>query len=215
MIDIATISVIEGKKQILSDCTLSIQKGEKHCISGSSGSGKSTLLRVLTGLQPISSGSVTVCGIVLNSNTIWDIRRCIGYIPQNVRLYGASVRDELSIPFKFRAIREPEPTTQQCSDALDRVNLPVSLLDAATTTLSGGEQQRVAIAQMLLLNKEILCADEPTSALDGENGDSIKQLFDSLEITQLIVSHDTLWPPSYRHHRMTAGRLHTPQERAR
>jgi len=189
-IAIKNLTVAFQGKKILKDFSLNISAGERVVVTGESGLGKSTLLRCILGFVPCQ-GEISVQGIPLSSQTIWEIRHRLAFVPQEPELGEGILREWLERPFTFRANTHLKGNLKQLQDFLDRFHLPSGLLDKAISTLSGGEKQRMALIAALLLERKILLMDEPTSALDATNSERVGAYLQSLENTTILsVSHD-------------------------
>jgi putative ABC transport system ATP-binding protein len=195
-----------GGETVLSLETLKVDPGEHLFIEGPSGSGKSTLLSLLAGVTTAQAGSVRVLDHPLErlGSVERDHFRAdhVGYIFQMFNLIPyLSVVDNVTLPCRFSARRRDKALTRgngletearRLLGHLD-MNQP-GLLDRAVTTLSVGQQQRVAAARALMGSPELLIADEPTSSLDADRRESfIRLLFDECRqagSTLVFVSHD-------------------------
>ena len=143
-------------------------------IIGPSGSGKSTLMYCLAGLEKVSSGSIRVTGREIAGMTQRQLayfrRNHLGFVFQSYNLVlSMSVEDNLRLPFILQKRNFPEG---KALSLLKRLNIE-HLYQVSTALLSGGEQQRVALARVVLLDPEIVFADEPTGALDSESSERV------------------------------------------
>lgn len=180
----------------------SIKREEKVFLKGRSGSGKTTLLSLITGIQTVQSGLLTVRGEELKAMKPHkrDLFRGdhMGYIFQQFNLLPwLSVEDNILAPILFSKIkREKEGGLhrEKVIELLNELSLDIDIKKTARN-LSIGQQQRVAVARALIGNPEIIIADEPTSALDGDRKkDFMNLLFSECEkrgSTLLVVSHDS------------------------
>ena len=176
---------------LFSNLTLSCEQGEKILIKAPSGFGKSTLLRCLLGFVPISSGTVSIFGNELTSRSAWQLRSHMAYVDQEPDLGDDTVETVFSRPFRYKRNRHLQLNTRRITELMSRLGLSDSLRSKKTTTLSGGEKQRIALISALLLDRDILLLDEPTSALDEETTFSVAQLLREMkELTVLAISHD-------------------------
>ncbi|HEX6594204.1 MAG TPA: ABC transporter ATP-binding protein [Bacillota bacterium] len=183
-------------KEVLHHFSLSIPKGELIAITGRSGSGKTTLLNIIGLLEKPDSGSIRLFGKenpFKNRRIVNELLRTkIAYLFQNFALIdNESIRKNLTVPLIYskQSKREKEATKES---ALRQVGLDLSL-DQKIYELSGGEQQRVAIARLLLKPSELILADEPTGSVDADHRDDILALLKELHQrgkTILIVTHD-------------------------
>ncbi|MGY6276798.1 ABC transporter ATP-binding protein [Methylomonas sp. MgM2] len=187
------VSVSSREKTILSEISFTLYRGQKAMLSGNSGAGKSSVLRTLLGMHTIESGMVYFEEQALSAKTVRAIRACTAYIGQEPVLGADNVRDALLLPFQFNAHRKRRPSEAEISEVLQRLKLPVELLNQETRHISGGEKQRVALARGLLLGKTLFLLDEVTSALDHESKRAVLEVFAEPQFTVLAVSHDTDW----------------------
>lgn len=184
----------EATKPALNDVSFAVPAGEWWAIIGHNGSGKSTLAKNINGLLAPESGTVTVAGMPLTEQTVWDIRAKVGIVFQNPdnQFVGATVQDDVAFGLENRAVPRDEMLTR-VQAALEAVNMQ----DFATrepARLSGGQKQRVAIAGIVAQRPDIIILDEATSMLDPagrlEIIDLIKQLRKQQSLTVLSITHD-------------------------
>ncbi|WP_244960193.1 dipeptide ABC transporter ATP-binding protein [Actinomyces faecalis] len=180
--------------------SLSIGAGEVLGLVGESGSGKSTIAGTLTGLVPVASGSVRVCGVEVagaGRRALLPARRATGVVYQNPasslnprRTVGSSVAEPLVVHGGY----DSAARRARVAELLDAVRLPASMADRYPHEMSGGQRQRVAIARALALDPRLVIADEPTSALDVSVQavvlDLLRDLQAELGFACLFVSHD-------------------------
>ena len=188
-----------GDSQVhsLDSVNLKIEKGEFLSVIGPSGSGKSTLLYTLGGLLTPTKGSVTIQGTEiyqLKSRERARFRReNIGFIFQTFELLPyLTALENVMLPLHLAGISSTEQE-EWASEALDKVGLG-KRASHKPTELSGGEQQRVAVARGIVNNPSILLADEPTGNLDQKTGNEIMGLLCDLHkkegLTLIFVTHD-------------------------
>lgn len=161
-------------KDILDIPYLKINKGKVTVITGPSGSGKSTLLKMLNKMQSPTSGEIYYKGENIKKINPIMLRREIPMLGQDVIRYQKTVRDNLLIGLKFQNISSVDD--EILKETLNKVRLDIDL-DSNIEKLSGGEMQRVAIARLILLNKDTYLLDEPTSALDSVTEDIVIKNF--------------------------------------
>ncbi|MEI7980914.1 MAG: ABC transporter ATP-binding protein [Bacteroidota bacterium] len=187
----------ERKFTALRNVNLSVEKGEYHGITGKSGSGKSTLLNMITGIDHPTHGTVQVNGVVigqLNESKLAKWRgQNIGIVFQFFQLIPTlTIQENILLAMEFVDVIP-------VADRIKRVNELLTLVGIAEQAnkmpalLSGGEQQRAAIARALANNPEIIVADEPTGNLDSKTADSVNAIFSSLARagkTVIVVTHE-------------------------
>ncbi|MCO1337852.1 lipoprotein ABC transporter ATP-binding protein [Kocuria polaris] len=164
-----------GERTLFDDLSFVVPAGRMTALTGRSGSGKSTILNCLGLLETLSAGSITVAGRNITRMNFEAKRRFrrdrLGYMFQNYALIeNASVRENLEVAIAARGRTELQAA--DFDDALTRVGLG-GRGGEAVYTLSGGEQQRVALARLLLRKPDVVLADEPTGALDAANADMV------------------------------------------
>lgn len=194
---------------------LGIPRGEFLTIVGASGSGKSTILALMAGLDTPTSGQIEVGGTPLSSLTRRELAayraRSVGMVFQSFNLihhHTAQKNVELALHFNDTPPRERH---HRATEILERLGL-ADRVDHRPADLSGGEQQRVAMARALVKKPEILFADEPTGNLDHVNTDQIGQLLADLNrqgLTIVMATHNVDMARRYgsRQVRMDYGRI--------
>ena len=184
-----------GPVHILRGLSLDIGHGETVGMVGPSGSGKSTLLMVLAGLEPPSSGAISVAGqdlTALDEDGLARFRRDnVGIVFQAFHLVPTmTALENVAIPLEFAGAAD---AFDRARNALAEVGLD-HRVEHYPGQLSGGEQQRVALARALIAGPKILLADEPTGNLDGSTGDRIIDLMFGLHeqkgTTLVLITHD-------------------------
>ena len=197
-LQIKNISKSFGKKKIIDNFSLDLEKNEILAIVGKSGSGKSTLLNMIGLLEEYDSGEILLKGKPLpniNSKEATLIRRNeINYVFQtNALVSSKSVKDNLLIAMEY-VKKSKEEKDKDIKEILEKLEI-LDLLDQKINTISGGEAQRVAIARCVLKPGDLILADEPTGSLDPKMSDEVFKLLLSLRDlynkTIMIVSHDT------------------------
>jgi putative ABC transport system ATP-binding protein len=177
--------------------SLQIYKGESVALLGSSGSGKSTLLNLIAGLDRPSSGAILIHGrnlAELSSDELAHHRRhTVGMVFQAFNLVPTMTLEEnVGLPMRFAEVERSERDVR-VREALDRVGLAARRTHRPSE-LSGGEQQRAALARALVNRPSILLADEPTGNLDSHTGQEILNLIrefnESLGMTVVMVTHE-------------------------
>lgn len=188
-----------GAVEALRDVSLVVPKGQFVSVMGPSGCGKSTLLNLICGLDQPTRGRVLIDGEDLaerSSDERSDLRlRRIGLVFQSFNLFPSfTVEENVATPLEFLGVRWPDARAT-ARRTLDRVGVPAAAHARRPAELSGGEQQRTAIARALVASPAILLADEPTGSLDTRTGQSVLDLIRDLNRTQqltvIMATHNT------------------------
>jgi cell division transport system ATP-binding protein len=184
-----------GGEEALKSVSFSIEAGELAFVTGRSGAGKTTLLKLIAAIERPTSGSVIVNGQnvgALKRSAVPYLRRNIGLVFQDQKLlYDRSVFDNVMLPLAFTGHPARE-AARRARAALDKVGL-LSREKSNPIQLSGGEQQRLAIARAVVNRPAILIGDEPTANLDSESAALILEVFlgfNQVGVTVLIATHD-------------------------
>jgi len=181
----------------LDKINLEIDQGEFVALVGPSGSGKSTLLNLLGGLDRPTSGALNIQGLGLQNATEVELtahrRHNVGFIFQSFNLLPTlTALENVALPLMLSGVPLKERHAR-AADLLKRVGLE-HRLDHRPTEMSGGEQQRAAIARALVNNPQLILADEPTGNLDSSTGDEVMRLLRKLNaesgVTLIVVTHD-------------------------
>jgi cell division transport system ATP-binding protein len=184
-----------GGFEALRNVSLSIADGEMAFITGHSGAGKSTLLKLMAAIERPTTGSVIVNGQnvgQLSARAVPFLRRNFGLIFQDHKLlFDRNVFENVVLPLNIVGY-DPREAARRVRAALDKVGL-LAKERAYPVTLSGGEQQRLAIARAIVHRPAMLLADEPTGNLDTAYADELGKLFRSFNqvgVTVVIATHD-------------------------
>ncbi len=182
-------------QQALRSVTFSLEAGALAFVTGRSGAGKSTLLKLIPAIERPSSGTVIVGGQnigALKRSAIPYLRRNLGLVFQDQKLlYDRSVFGNVMLPLSFSS-QSPKEAARRARAALDKVGL-LDREKANPVQLSGGEQQRLAIARAVVNRPALLLADEPTANLDAESAARVIDIFvefNRVGVTVLIATHD-------------------------
>jgi polar amino acid transport system ATP-binding protein len=195
VIEINNIRKNFGKKEVLKNVSLNIEKGEKVVIVGPSGSGKSTLLRCINLLETPTSGNINFEGqnITDKKTDINKMRQKMGMVFQHFNLFPhLTVMENITLaPIKLK-LQTKEDAEKKAMQLLERIGLS-DKKDEYPNKLSGGQKQRIAIVRSLAMNPDVMLFDEPTSALDpemiGEVLNLMKELADE-GMTMVVVTHE-------------------------
>ena len=210
------IQLAHKELSIFENLNLEIKQGEQVAITGRSGSGKSTLLGILATLDQASSGQLIVCGEqiqTLNEEQRALVRlKNIGFVFQSFQLLPhLTALENVMLPLRLKPDFNYSHAENKALALLKRVGLERQATQTPKV-LSGGEQQRVAIAQALISDPKIIFADEPTGNLDGETAKEIEQLLFELNkeigTTLVLVTHDVqLAEQCQKHYELLNGQL--------
>jgi putative ABC transport system ATP-binding protein len=219
VIELTSLSKIFGEGptavHAVDHLTLSLKSGTFTALTGPSGSGKSTVLHLIAGLTPPTNGTIEIDGIDVTSSSADESAtmrlRKMGYVLQNFSLLPfLNAFDNIAMPLVLDDVDKTE-----ISARVDRV-LQLVQMDHRShhrpSELSGGEQQRIAIARALAINPQVLLADEPTGNLDRAAGvavmDLIQDINEKTGVTILLVTHDaTFAARANRVVRLVDGRI--------
>ena len=197
LVTIENLNIELSGKDILTDINLIIEKGEMTFLIGKTGSGKTTLIKSLYGDISIKNSKKFEI-VDFNLREIRDyqipfLRRKIGIVFQDFKLLDdRSIFKNLEFVLKATGWTDNNKIEDRILEVLHMVGIEINL-DTYPSKLSGGEQQRIAIARALLNNPELIIADEPTGNLDPETSIEIISLFEKLNnlgITMVIATHD-------------------------
>ena len=180
--------------EVLKNINFHIPAGEKVALAGHSGAGKSTIIQLLLKFYPVEKGSILVDGKNISEWNLKQLRSNIGIVPQEVLLFGGSIRENI-------AYAKPNATEEEIINAAKKANawqfiskFPEGLettVGERGIKLSGGQRQRVAIARAILKDPAILILDEATSSLDAESEALVQEALDELmkNRTTIIIAH--------------------------
>ncbi|MEE8340521.1 MAG: ATP-binding cassette domain-containing protein [Candidatus Neomarinimicrobiota bacterium] len=190
---IANINYSVERLNILRDISLTINQKDFIVLLGPSGSGKSTLLRMLNCLNSPSSGTIIFDDKPIADYNIARLRQKIGMVFQSPTMINGTVKENLTVTHKW--IKDENNLTDDgLIKILVQVGLTAEFLNKDARSLSGGEQQRIAFARVLLNKPDVLLLDEPTANLDPQLAGKILKLvhqtYQDLELTVIIVSHN-------------------------
>ncbi len=184
-----------SRLQVFDNLNLTFTKGEISAIVGESGSGKTSLIALLENLYPVQSGTIEIGQYNLQQIQLDTLRAQIGIVPQHVELISATIAENI-------AFGENEPDMRRIIDICGMLNMREfiekipgaynAILGERGVSLSGGEQQRLAISRALYRDPEILILDEATSALDAQAEAHVRQMIRTMKLhgkTILIITH--------------------------
>ena len=179
---------------VIDSLNWTIDKGQFIAVVGPSGAGKTTLASLLFGFYNINQGQLLIDQTDINDYNLHHLRNQIGIVPQDVILFGCSIRDNIAYG-KLGSTDEEIERAAKDANALDFIHEFPEKMDTLVgergIQLSGGQRQRIAIARALLKNPKILIMDEATSALDSESEKLVQQAMNRLMTgrTTIVIAH--------------------------
>ena len=190
------VSIIQDNKQVLSEVNIEINNGEFVYLNGRTGSGKTSLIKSLYADLKLNDGTGSIVDIELKNleeNKIPFLRRKLGIIFQDFKLFSdRSVAENLKFVLKATGWSDESKINSRIIEVLKKVHIE-NLINKFTSQLSGGEQQKVAIARALLNNPKLIIADEPTGNLDPKTSIEVMEILMELNKkgnTILMATHD-------------------------
>lgn len=189
--------ILNGENLVIYDLDMNVYNGDFVYIVGKVGTGKTSIIRTIIAENQLKKGSGKVCGYQLNGIKDKDIpylRRKIGVVFQDFQLLmDRTVEDNLTFVLKATGWKDRVAMTKRIEDVLESVGMS-SKSHKMPHQLSGGEQQRIAIARALLNEPEVIIADEPTGNLDNETAEGIMKLLTGINHTRgtavVMVTHN-------------------------
>lgn len=191
MLEVSGLTVSRGGRVVLDQLSLTVPTGSTTAIVGQSGAGKSTLLHAICGLLRIDDGRIAIDGIDVTG--VAAHRRGIGLVSQSGDLFPTmTVRENIEFGLRLRR-QSTRERAERVRQLLSVVHLE-GLEDRSVTTLSGGEQRRIALVRALAPRPRILLLDEPLTGLDEETHDGLvidlARILRESRTTALLVTHD-------------------------
>jgi putative ABC transport system ATP-binding protein len=181
-------------KQVFSDLSFDIRQGDKAVILGRSGLGKSSLFHLILGFALAEKGEVCFDGVPVTEKNVWDVRRKIAFVDQDVSIGDNKVIDRLQYFFGLKANAVSGFPEKRMIELVEYFELDIDVLHKNIVELSGGERQRLAIIVSVLLGRSVYLLDEITSALDKHLKEKVVDYFTSRDDwTVVVVSHDPAW----------------------
>ncbi len=176
-------------KEIFNDFNCNIAYGEFAVLVGASGCGKTTLLNMIGGLEPVTNGTIVVDGINITKSRNLEsyFRNMVGFVFQNFALV-----EQKTVKENLNMVHSSSKTNVTAEDALNAVGMN-GTENQRVYSLSGGEQQRIALARLKLKRCSLILADEPTGSLDRKNGQMVMDILHQLNQegkTVIMVTHD-------------------------
>lgn len=189
-INLSNISVQYRDKCVLSNFSISIDKGEKILLVGDSGVGKSTIFQVLLGLTPHRKGTLMINNVKVTGEQVISYRPFFSFLNQDVNIGVGLVKDILKEISSYKHNSFPSEID---IDLASHFDFDLSLLNQSIENLSGGERQRLGIIISIMMNRECFLLDEITSALDERLKKKVVDYFSNINQTVVVISHDSHW----------------------
>lgn len=188
-VEIKNVNKHFGEKRLFDNFSCDMEQGDFVVITGASGCGKTTLLNMIGGLEPVTSGKISVAGVEITNQKNLQIyyRDIVGFVFQNFGLV-----EQKTVEENLKMIHKKGKTEVSVQEALRSVGMEKALKQKVYS-LSGGEQQRIALARLRLKNCQLILADEPTGSLDRKNGQLVMKILHQMNAegkTVIMVTHD-------------------------
>lgn len=195
MLQADNISIRFGNERVLECFSCHIERGTFVCVVGASGCGKTSLLKAFLGLAPLSGGTIRVGNSILSESTCSAIRKQVSYLPQDLAMPYDAVDEAVAHLLKIGNVRYDRQARRLLVENLQKLGLDEDLLGKRLVEISGGQRQRLMLASLALLNRDVWLLDEPTAALDRASRDYVIDFLIEQQgkgKTIVAVSHD-MW----------------------
>ncbi|MBO5814489.1 MAG: ATP-binding cassette domain-containing protein [Bacteroidales bacterium] len=197
IISFRNADIINGEAVVINDLSMDVYPGDFVYIVGKVGTGKTSIIRTIIAENPLETGEGEACGFILNGikeKEIPFLRRKMGVVFQDFQLLmDRSVEDNLSFVLKATGWKNDNDIAKRIKEVLEAVGMERKA-HKMPHQLSGGEQQRIAIARSLLNDPQVIIADEPTGNLDNETADGIMKLLTGINSEKgtaiVMVTHN-------------------------
>ena len=194
MIEFKNVSLNFNGKAVFSNLSFAISGGDKVVVLGKSGLGKSSLFSLILGFVQPDSGTVLFDGICVDEKSVWDVRRKIAFVDQDVSVGAGKLSEWLVFVSGFKSNSSADFGQKKVEELMNFFEMGHDLLDKDVSELSGGERQRIAIVVSVLLGRKVFLLDEVTSALDRNLKEKVAEfVFREKDWTVIVISHDNIW----------------------
>ena len=182
----------EGQPHIFEDLSLHIKPGEYVGIVGGSGCGKSTLIKLLLGFEKPNSGKIYYSSQDMETLDLQELRKKMGVVLQDGKLIAGSIYDNITITSPQAKLSDVQRVVEAVGLKDDIAKMPMGLhtvLSEDSSTISGGQQQRILIARAIVNDPDILFFDEATSALDNVTQSKVCETLEKMSNTRIVIAH--------------------------
>ena len=194
MLELKNVAFSHSGRLLQQGLSFVAERGKVTAVSGPSGCGKTTMLRAILGFHPVDKGFISIDGELVTALSAQAFRQLVAFVPQELSFPQDRVKDLVELPFRLKA-NSPLPfSRERVVDQWHRLGLDSSLYDKRLSDISGGERQRIMIANLGLLGKPLVLVDEPTSALDPQSASLVATFLQELALkgaAVLAVTHST------------------------
>ena len=194
MLELKNVAFSHSGRLLQQGLSFVAERGKVTAVSGPSGCGKTTMLRAILGFHPVDKGFISIDGELVTALSAQAFRQLVAFVPQELSFPQDRVKDLVELPFRLKA-NSPLPFSREMvMDQWHRLGLDSSLYDKRLSDISGGERQRIMIANLGLLGKPLVLVDEPTAALDPQSASLVATFLQELALkgaAVLAVTHST------------------------
>lgn len=194
MLELKNVAFSHSGKILQQGLSFVAERGKVTAVSGPSGCGKTTMVRAVLGFHPVDKGFISIDGELVTALSAQAFRQMTAYVPQDLSFPQNSVRELVELPFLLKANSSLSFSRERVFEQWHRLGLDSSLYDKRLSDISGGERQRIMIANLGLLGKPLVLVDEPTSALDSQSAHLVATFLQDLALNGaavLAVTHST------------------------
>ena len=193
MLELKNVTISHNGQTLMSGISLVAAKGEVTAICGPSGCGKTTLLRTIMGFHTADKGYISIEGELVTPLSAPSFRQMMAYVPQDLSFPVETVAELVELPFTLKANQSRPFSRNKAMELWNALGLDHQLYDKPISEISGGERQRIMIANLGLMEKSIVIVDEPTSALDPDSAARVALFLRQIArngAAVIVVTHD-------------------------